>query len=731
MVPILVGGIVCIAIMSLFTSNLQQKAEKEQTRLLHENLKAMVESFYLLTASQSKSVEEQMAVTIQLARTFLNREGGIQPLVASNPLVEWNAVNQFTKIVTRVTIPRMLVGNHWLKPVYDPTVEVPLVDKLTKLTGATVTLFQKMNSEGDMLSIATSVLNSEGKRAVGTYIPRIQVDKTENPVLAKVSKGKTFIGNEFVVDKWYATAYQPLYDNNSLIGMLCVGVPMDKFISNLRNQITNVVIGKTGYIFVLGGTGEHRGKYIISKKGVSDGKNIWDTKDSTGRYFIRTMIENAIQSNGQIVFEKYPWKNEGESKVRMKTTAVAYFPAWDWIIGVSAYDDEFQETAQVINDTSKGMLKTILLLVTFCLILGIGLAVFFASRLSGPILQIRDIAKRMTLGDVSVSVDITTKDETAEMARAFQEMIQMQKDRVELATKVAEGDLTHNVLLASDRDTLGKALASMLDGLRELIGETTKAAFQVSSGASQISSASTSLAQGSTEQAASVQEISSSVQEINIQTKSFSEALGKANNIAANVSNKAAHGKATMAEMTGAMTDIKASSKEIEKIIKVIDEIAFQTNLLALNAAVEAARAGKHGKGFAVVADEVRNLAARSQKAAKETTALILNSIEKVEHGSEIAEKTGHELQSIITEINQVSELMGSITASAVKQTSSIEEINIGLQQIGQVTQNNAANAEELASASSDLMFQAKNLESVVLRFKTGESQEKEIKMVA
>lgn len=265
--------------------------------------------------------------------------------------------------------------------------------------------------------------------------------------------------------------------------------------------------------------------------------------------------------------------------------------------------------------------------------------------------------------------------------------------------------------------------------LRRVATDLGDGAKQIASASGQISSSSQTLAQGASEQAASLEETSSSSQEITSMTRKNAENSQSAATVMGEVDQHVQAGNRTLEEMVVSMREITSSSDKISKIIKVIDEIAFQTNILALNAAVEAARAGEAGMGFAVVADEVRNLAQRSAQAAKDTAALIEESIAKSNEGG--------------TKLGRVTEVIRAITASAAKVKTLVDEVNLGSQeqsrgidqisralgQMDQVTQGTAASAEQSASASEELSAQAEALHQIVATLRIlvgGEGDESE-----
>ena len=213
--------------------------------------------------------------------------------------------------------------------------------------------------------------------------------------------------------------------------------------------------------------------------------------------------------------------------------------------------------------------------------------------------------------------------------------------------------------------------------------------------------------------------------QITAQTTQNAENATQANQLAVTARDGAKSGDEQMNEMLGAMREIEEASNNISKIIKVIDEIAFQTNLLALNAAVEAARAGVHGKGFAVVAEEVRNLAARSARAAKETTEMIEGSIKKVSFGTNIAKETATALGAIVSDVGKVTDLVAEIAAASNEQAEGINQVNAGLDQVNQVTQRNTATAEESAASAEEMSGQTGEMQGMISKFQLREVRSK------
>ena len=289
----------------------------------------------------------------------------------------------------------------------------------------------------------------------------------------------------------------------------------------------------------------------------------------------------------------------------------------------------------------------------------------------------------------------------------------------DIASRIAAGDLSVDVALRQgDRSSLLFAMKSMRDSLAQIVGEVRNGTDAIASASRQIASGNLDLSSRTEEQASSLEETASSMEELTSTVQQNADNARQANGLATSASEVAGRGGAVVAQVVDTMASINDSSKKIVDIIAVIDGIAFQTNILALNAAVEAARAGEQGRGFAVVASEVRTLAQRSASAAKEIKLLIDDSVEKVDAGAKLVNRAGATMDEIVDSVRRVTGIMGEISSASLEQTEGIEQINMAISQMDQVTQQNASLVEEAAAAAESLQDQAGKLAELVSVFK-------------
>lgn len=290
--------------------------------------------------------------------------------------------------------------------------------------------------------------------------------------------------------------------------------------------------------------------------------------------------------------------------------------------------------------------------------------------------------------------------------------------------RVSQGDLTISIHVDS-RDEIGRAISALnalVNEFHEHILRVMHAAETVASGSQELSEAAEQLSSSSQEQASSLEETAASMEEMTSTVKHNADNALRADKVALDAQNAAHEGVTMASSVKYSMDAINASSTKISDIISVIDEIAFQTNLLALNAAVEAARAGEQGRGFAVVAAEVRNLAQRSASAAKEIKILIHDSVEKVQDGAELVSSSSKTLESILESVKNTAEIIAEISTSSQEQAAGIDQVNRAIMQMDSVTQSNAAQVEELSGTGQSLTSQAEQMMSLVSHFtlKTG-----------
>ncbi|WP_415288375.1 methyl-accepting chemotaxis protein [Brevundimonas sp. S1H14] len=389
-----------------------------------------------------------------------------------------------------------------------------------------------------------------------------------------------------------------------------------------------------------------------------------------------------------------------------------------------------------------------------------GMAVMLTNVLAKPLTAMTTAMRRLASGDTSVPVPAAgRKDEVGQMAAAVQTFkdaaiakealeaetaaqrraVEEERARVEAEkakaaeedriaitalaqglNAMAHGDLTHRMTanVAPKAEQLKSDFNAAVSQLEQAVAAVVGNVAAIRSGSGEISQASDDLSRRTEQQAASLEETAAALDEITATVNRTADGARQASRAVQTARNEAEASGVVVSDAVAAMTAIEQSSNQISAIIGVIDEIAFQTNLLALNAGVEAARAGDAGRGFAVVASEVRALAQRSAEAAKEIKTLITASGRQVEQGVTLVGQTGQALGRIVAGVAEIDGLMSEISASAQEQATGLQQVNTAVNQMDQVTQQNAAMVEESTAASHSLAQEADVLAASVAHFK-------------
>ncbi len=398
--PIVLTAVIVLAVSLYQKALLQEYFSTEIDRQARSEAQKIAQDVYLMCRSAQESVQLTVDASLRVAVDILTRRG---PVSFAERQVDWEAVNQFTHDAHRISLPRMLIDEQWLGQNRNFAEATPVVDATRQLVGGTATIFQRMNDAGDLLRVATNVETHDGKRAIGTYIPAVNPDGQTNPVVAALLRGETFRGRAYVVNAWYITAYQPIWDasRQHVVGALYVGVKQEN-LQSLRQGIMDIVVGETGYVWVMGGQGEQAGRYVISKDGARDGEFLFDLLDDEGQLFVRRMIGKGLalanhddQDSVPVTFDRYPWRNPGESKARYKSVAISYFAPWDWVIGAAYYESDFKpvhlRATEALNRMALWVTVAALLMVFLALPAGRLVAKGIRSRIDCILNSVHDV----------------------------------------------------------------------------------------------------------------------------------------------------------------------------------------------------------------------------------------------------------------------------------------------------------------------------------------------------
>ena len=510
----------------------------------------------------------------------------------------------------------------------------------------------------------------------------------------KAMEGQTYISTTtYDVNKTLCVvACAPVSNGNNFKGAVMATYDPQVYSSIIKN----IVVGKTGNVYMM---------------------------DKTGVIIANIRPKSVQQRKPAEIFKMMKTGESGITTYAYDTgKRICYYAPINntdgWSYGV---------VAPIAEMTSSVKLSIIGLAVSslICIILGIILSIIVTKSIANPIVLVCHRLELLAEGDLHTdTVTVDNKDETGILAASLKKTVSSMHEYITEITRVlhelSSGNMRVQVQkkFGGDFEPIRKSLIDITESINGVLSRINESSDQIASGSGQVSSGAQTLAQGAAEQASSVEELSATITEISGNVNKNSKDAETANKNMENVMSEIEESNKHMDDMISAMNKIDDSSSKINKIIKTIEDIAFQTNILALNAAVEAARAGEAGKGFAVVADEVRNLAGKSSEAAKNTTALIENTLHQVEDGSKIANQTAKSLHTVVDSIKGVSERVSYISAASVQQSDAINQVTTGVTQISNVVQTNSATAEESAAASEELSGEAQTLKSMVGGFK-------------
>ncbi len=729
------AAIIPVVIMIGLTLRAQKRlvrqAEGELNLLVRTNLVHIAGDIYALCDTVNSVVTKDLEMDLAFARQLIEKCGAPNLDVED---VEWDAVNSMTRQARKVKLPKFKLGDSWLGQNRDPAEETLVVDEAGRNTDCVCSVFQRMNEHGDMLRVATTVIDETGRRAIGAFIPAVDEDGSKNPMIAAVMRGDTFRGLSTVLTNRMFSVYGPISDTNgNVIGMLCVG-KRPETLAAIRKAISGIRIGKDGYAAVLGGKGKYRGAYLLAPKPGDEGKNLWDytakLNDGSEHYFIRSMVTNSVAAGARSFhFENYPWPKPGVTGavIPKKTAACIYFEPWDWVICATIYEEDYYEAAKNIDSTLNSLAIILSLAGVAIFILASLAALAIGTRITQPLAMIGRVAGDIARGEIA---------EARKNLAAFD------------AEVLGHGRARRFLASAREVTVLVDAFRTMIAGLETLIGQVLRSGIQVTTSSTEIAAGARQMESAASEQSASVREVTETTREIADTTDGLVDAMDGVAQAMAQTANTAESGRTDLSRMEQAMRQLvgatgSISSKlsvisdkanKISNVVTAINKISDQTNLLSLNAAIEAESAGEYGKGFAVVARETSRLADQTAAATQDIERMVGEMQSSVSSGVMEMDKFADEVRRSVDEVAAIAGQLGAIIDQVktlaprfdhVKdgmnnQARGAQQITGAMKQLSDAALQTKESLHEFGKVADVLNAAVQSLKSEVTRFKIG-----------
>jgi methyl-accepting chemotaxis protein len=681
------------ALSAVQVGDLSEDTAADVRAMSEQSLHDAEDQVQTTVAAQASAVQSMLDGDLRVTAERLAQFGATD-LDAENSAT-WTATNQTTKDKTEVTLPRLEFGGTWLGQQGDPAAAVPGIDDSARLTGAAVTVFQKMNDAGDMLRVATTVVGASGSRAIGTYIPATNADGGQNAVVKSLLAGETYHGPATVVDKPYVTVYQPLTVGDEVVGAVFVGLPQADVTADLRAALSEAGVGPSGYYAVFSDSAAAPGTAVVAPPGATEGEAMLDATDAEGNAYVADLIATAKELPAGESTTARVALDTGEGTAGY-TVGISRYPAYNWVITSWLPD---ADTTAVTDRIASGGQSLVRNTVVLGIVVAVVMTAVIAAMAGGIVRRIgrlTDVLRRVAARDLSARVlapgDQHADDELGTMGRALDEATEAVREALSAMSSGAARvtDAAHAL------DGAGNRLAGAADSTASEILHVTGDATSVSAG---------------------VHEVSDAVEQLRAAADEVSATTSNVTVVAAD----AVHLAATATETVGRLG---ASSQQIADVLRTITAIAAQTNLLALNATIEAARAGEAGAGFAVVAEEVKELARQTAQATEEiapTLTAVQSEAAAVRADiARISETIAHidELQSTIAaavaeQLATTTSVSGTLHAAADRSTG----IATALEGTAGAVQGTTTEVRSVRAQVSDLAAVAGSLDAEVRQF--------------
>lgn len=593
------------------------------------------------------------------------------------------------------------------------------LDYFTVSTGAFATIFQKQDD--NFLRIKTSLLKSDGTRAVGTSLDK------QHPAYQLLIQQKPYTGKAKLFDKDYMTNYEPIVENGIYIGVLFVGIDITKDLEDLKSKIKKIKIGDTGYSYVMSINDSTRGELIVHNS-LAVGTNILHTRASDGTDFVSEMLKK----DSGIIYYSWTNKEKGETGSREKVVVFNHYKDWEWVIASGSYVRE--------------IMKNGIILITV-LMIGLSISFFillfmlkFATNniIRNPLHTLVKLMDSISQGELKLEKRLLSNfsnDEVGELGNKLIQYTEKIKDVISKVQSVSKNLADSSSKMASTSDLFTSSAHSQSASSEE----TTAALEEISASMDRIASL-------STEQYSNLTKMLKTGNTLSLMIGEMEKTIKESSNLSDRVSRNAEAGSRAISAMKDNMEKIMLSSNSITGIVKIIRDISKQINLLALNAAIEAARAGEMGKGFAVVADEVSKLADETARSIKNIDTLILENNEEIKRGivsvnvstetismmmndirkiknisTEIADQMSSQVnvnKNVSSDAEKVSQRSDEINTATLEQKKAISEILLAVSKTNDMIQRNSSGAEEIAYSSKLISRLAEEMDTEIEFFK-------------